>query len=70
MRNQGRSISTTKYLNSSCDAFAFKKAGNKEVVVLGPRGENLHGMDEYVEVNDIMELIKIMVLAAIDYCGA
>lgn len=56
-------------LGFACDAFAFKKAGNTEVVVLGPKGANPHGMDEYVEVKDILELIKIMVLTAIDYCG-
>jgi acetylornithine deacetylase len=56
-------------LGFACDAFAFKKAGNTEVVVLGPRGANPHGMDEYVKVKDILELIKIMVLTAIDYCG-
>jgi len=56
-------------LGFACDAFAFKKVGNTEVVVLGPSGENPHGMDEYVDVKDILELIKIMVLTAIDYCG-
>ena len=56
-------------LGFACDAFAFKKAGNTEVVVLGPKGENPHGMDEYVKVKDILELIKIMALTAIDYCG-
>jgi LmbE family N-acetylglucosaminyl deacetylase len=28
-----------------------------------------HGMDEYVDVKDLLNIIKIMVLTAIDYCG-
>lgn len=56
-------------LGIACDAFAFKKAGNTEVVVIGPKGENPHGIDENVEVKDILDLIKIMVLTAVDYCG-
>ena len=55
-------------LNFACDAFAFKEVSNTEVIVIGPRGGNLHGMDEWVDVNDFFNLIKIMVLTAIDYC--
>jgi acetylornithine deacetylase/succinyl-diaminopimelate desuccinylase-like protein len=40
-----------------------------EVVVLGPAGGNPHGMDEYVDLDTFFDLIKIMVLTAIDYCG-
>jgi acetylornithine deacetylase len=64
--------SNIKYLAQglpfACDAFAFKKVCNTEVVVIGPRGGNPHGVDEYVEIESIFELIKIMVLTAIDYC--
>ncbi|MDD3521305.1 MAG: M20/M25/M40 family metallo-hydrolase, partial [Actinomycetota bacterium] len=51
------------------DAFAFKKVSNTEVVILGPVGANPHGIDEYVEIDSVFELIKIMVLTAIDYCS-
>ena len=56
-------------LGIACDAFAFKKVGGTEVVVIGPKGENPHGIDENVEIKDILDLIKIMALTAIDYCG-
>ena len=56
-------------LGFACDAFAFKKVGNTEVVIIGPKGENPHGMDESVDVKDVLDLIKIMVLTAIDYCS-
>jgi acetylornithine deacetylase len=59
----------TEPLNFACDAFAFKEVSNTEAVVLGPRGGNLHGKDEWVEIEDFLNLIKIMVLTSIDYCG-
>jgi acetylornithine deacetylase len=54
-------------LGFACDAFAFKKAGGTEVVVLGPRGGNPHGIDEYVEIDDIFKIIKLQALTAVDY---
>ena len=56
-------------LGIACDAFAFKGTSKTDVVVLGPVGENPHGIDEYVEIDSIFKLIKIMVLTAIDYCN-
>ncbi len=55
-------------LNMTCDAYAFKKIAGTEVVVLGPKGGNPHGMDEYVEIESIYSLIKIMVSSALSYC--
>ncbi|MBC7333783.1 MAG: M20/M25/M40 family metallo-hydrolase [Actinobacteria bacterium] len=51
------------------DAFAFKEVSNTEVVVIGPSGKNPHGIDEYVDIDSFLNLIKIMVLTAIDYCS-
>ena len=58
-----------KGLDFCCDAFAFKEISNTNVVVVGPVGENYHGVDEYVEIDSIFDLIKIMVLTAVDYCS-
>ncbi len=58
-----------KGLGLAMDAYAFKAVSNTDVVVIGPRGANPHGMDEYVELESVYNLIKIMVLAAINYCG-
>jgi len=58
-----------KSLNFACDAFAFKKCSKTDVVVIGPKGGNLHGMDEFVEIDSVLSLIKIMVLTAINYCS-
>jgi acetylornithine deacetylase/succinyl-diaminopimelate desuccinylase-like protein len=51
------------------DAYAFRKASRTEVAVIGPVGQNLHGIDEYVEVESIVALVKVMVLTAIEFCG-
>jgi acetylornithine deacetylase len=51
------------------DAFVFRKASRTEVAVVGPMGQNPHGTDEYVEVESILSLVKLMALTAIDYCG-
>ena len=56
-------------LGFACDAYAFKEVSNTDVVVIGPVGANLHGIDEYVEIDSVFKLIKIMVLTAIDYCS-
>lgn len=50
------------------DAFAFRETSKTEVVVIGPKGGNLHGIDEYVEIDSFFKLIKLMVLSAANYC--
>jgi acetylornithine deacetylase len=50
------------------DAFAFKKVSKTDVVILGPIGGNPHGIDEYVDIESVFKLIKIMVLTAVDFC--
>ena len=58
-----------KAVSYPCDAFAFKEVSGTEVVVIGPVGSNFHGIDEYVEIDSVLNLIKIMTLSAINYCG-
>ena len=56
-------------LKYASDAFAFKLCSSTDVVIIGPIGGNHHGIDEFVSIESIFSLIKIMVLTAIDYCG-
>ncbi len=51
------------------DAFAFRKCARTEVAIIGPRGANPHGVDEYVEVESVLELVRVMVLTALDFCA-
>ena len=51
------------------DAFAFRKCSPTEVAIIGPRGSNPHGVDEYVEVDSVLDLVRVMVLSALDFCA-
>jgi acetylornithine deacetylase len=51
------------------DAFSFRKVSDTDVAIIGPGGKNPHGIDEYVEIESVFSLIRIMVLTALDYCG-
>jgi acetylornithine deacetylase len=51
------------------DVYSFKKVSNTDVAIIGPRGGNVHGIDEYVEIESVFDLIKMMVLTAIDFCS-
>lgn len=35
----------------------------------GPKGANLHGADEYVEIDSVIEVARILALFAADWCG-
>lgn len=58
-----------KYPFMVCDAEAFKEISGTELAILGPKGDRFHGIDEHVEIDSIFNLIKIMVLTAVDYCS-
>jgi acetylornithine deacetylase len=51
------------------DAFCFRKVSRTDVAIIGPAGRNPHGVDEYVEIESVFSLIRLMVLTALDYCG-
>ena len=51
-----------------CDAQGYS-VGNTGVVVVGPTGDNIHGIDEYVEIDSVFKTIKILVVTAINYCS-
>jgi len=43
--------------------------GRTPTVVLGPGGERLHAADEYVDVEDLLDLTRIYALMIADWCG-
>jgi acetylornithine deacetylase len=51
------------------DAFCFRKVSKTDVAIIGPTGRNPHGIDEYVEIDSVLSLIRLMVLTALDYCA-
>jgi acetylornithine deacetylase len=52
-----------------CDAYAFKEVSGTEVVIIGPKGGNFHGTDEYIEVDSLFQVIRIMAMSAVNYCN-
>jgi acetylornithine deacetylase len=43
----------------SCDMAVYGEAGDIPVVILGPSGDNLHGSDEWVSLEDVFSLTEI-----------
>jgi acetylornithine deacetylase len=52
-----------------CDLFVFNHFGIPGCVI-GPRGANCHGADEYVEISSLVTLLKVLLLATVRFCGA
>jgi len=53
----------------ACDAFMFNLHSPTPALTLGPRGGNAHGMDEYVLVQDVIDLTRIYARAILAWCG-
>jgi len=63
----GRNLKTSAALGGT-DFFAFNNYGNTPCIVLGPSGGNLHSADEFVKLDDIMDLSKIFASLIYDLC--
>lgn len=53
----------------ACDTFVFNLHSPTPALTLGPRGGNAHGADEYVLVEDVIELARIYARAMLAWCG-
>lgn len=53
----------------ACDVFVFNQLFNIPCVILGPRGGNAHSYDEWVIMQDLVDLTKIFARAAVEWCG-
>lgn len=51
-----------------CDLFIFNLYGDMPGIVLGPRGGNAHGADEFVYIKDLINLAKIFACIALEWC--
>ena len=38
-------------------------------MIFGPDGDGLHGDDEYVDVESLIETTKVIAATTIDWCG-
>lgn len=53
----------------ACDAFVFNQIAHVPCVILGPRGGNAHSYDEWVIMQDLVDLTEIFARTAVDWCG-
>jgi acetylornithine deacetylase/succinyl-diaminopimelate desuccinylase family protein len=51
-----------------CDG-AFYRAAGADPIIFGPRGADAHGPDEWVDIDSIVDVAKVMAVAAVEYCG-
>jgi acetylornithine deacetylase len=54
----------------SCDLGVYGEEGGMDCFILGPRGDNLHGPDEWVLVEDVLTLTGVFALLVSGWCGA
>jgi acetylornithine deacetylase len=53
----------------ACDGYVFNLYSPTPCVILGPRGGNPHAPDEWVQIQDLVDLTKIFALTAVEWCG-
>lgn len=53
----------------ACDSFIFNNYSETPALVWGPKGGNAHSTDEFITIDDFMELIKMFALTMVSWCG-
>ena len=53
----------------SCDMAIYGEQGKMPVVIIGPRGGNIHSSDEWVLLEDIYSLTGLFALMIKEWCG-
>ena len=52
----------------ACDTYVFNLLSPTPALTLGPRGGNAHAADEYVLVEDVIDLTRVYARAIMDWC--
>lgn len=52
-----------------CDLFLFARLGVPAGIILGPVGNNAHAADEWVDVESLLQTVRIYARIACDWCG-
>lgn len=53
----------------SCDLYALNEYGHMPGVVFGPKGERLHGPDEWVDIDSQIQVINTLQDFMVEWCG-
>jgi len=52
-----------------CDAFLLQREFGIPTLLFGPRGGGGHNADEYVEVESVIDTARVLLAAALEWCG-
>lgn len=52
-----------------CDAFLNQKYFGMPTLIFGPRGGGAHNVDEYVEIESVMQTAEVLLTTALTWCG-
>lgn len=52
----------------ACDAYVFNKHSPTPALILGPGGARAHAADEYVLVDDLVDLVRVYARMIVDWC--
>lgn len=55
--------------NGGCDAAIRALYGGASTVIFGPDGGNAHGIDEFVNLDQVTECVKVLARVIMDWCG-
>ena len=53
----------------SCDMAIYGQQGGMPVIIMGPRGGNIHSSDEWVESEDVLRLTGLFAVLIIGFCS-
>ncbi|WP_052947579.1 M20/M25/M40 family metallo-hydrolase [Aneurinibacillus tyrosinisolvens] len=53
----------------ACDSFMFNLYSHTPAIIWGPKGGNAHAPDEYIEIEDFFNLVKMYALTIVEWCG-
>lgn len=54
----------------ACDSFMFNLHSETPAIVWGPKGGNAHAPDEFIDIDDFMNLVKMFAQTMVAWCGA
>lgn len=53
----------------ACDSFMFNLYSDTPAIIWGPKGGNAHAPDEFIYVEDFLNLVKMYALTMVEWCG-
>jgi len=64
----GRKYGKVEGARFACDAFMFNLFTDTPAIIMGPTGANAHAPEEYVDIPELLQLVEIYAIAALQWC--